>query len=365
MRNGNLETDRLSASRFDYNAPPFSEQQVGERFWHGLLSSHGKSARHFADQYALALQHEEKIHKAFLLTSIKTGLMGVPLVKLLFIVLPIYLLSFGCLLFYFGKSKQKGRTYWIGGCVLVLLSVSTIAVARKVLPNSVKANRLSILSVYPERQRAHLLSYVAVRATARADISIGYRKGSFIRHQEVEASEIEHRQNIGTLFQDLQVQLREMLVDPWYPTTYVKEVFFDLTENARTSLNIGNRVLGQSELPRMLENAWRVTGREMTYLGDVPLDAGPEVSRRRWVTQPRLQMTPQMPPDEGLSGNREWFARILRQEYVLRHLAEEAEASLPSYLIGWTSQGFTDIAVGGNVSTTDETLVIFRPGAEP
>ena len=350
---------------FDYNAPPFSEQQVGERFWHGLLSSHGKSARHFADQYALALQHEEKIHKEFLLTSIKTGLMRVPLVKLLFIVLPIYLLSFGGLLFYFGKSKQKGRIYWIGGCVLVLLSVSTIAVTRNVLPNSVKANRLSILSVYPERQRAHLLSYVSVRATARAEISIGYKKGSFIRHQEVEASEIEHRQNIGTLFQDLQVQLREMLVDPWYPTTYVKEVFFDLTENARTSLNIENRVLGQSELPQTLENAWRVIGREMTYLGDVPLDAEPEVSRTGWVTQPVLQITPKIPPDEGLSGNREWFARILRQEYVLRHLAEEADASLPPYLIGWTSQGnLTNVIVDGNAKTDDETLVIFRPGAE-
>ena len=45
---------------FDYNAPPFSEQQVGETFWHGLLSSYGKSARHFVDQYALALEHEEK-----------------------------------------------------------------------------------------------------------------------------------------------------------------------------------------------------------------------------------------------------------------------------------------------------------------
>ena len=352
---------------FDYNAPPFSEQQVGERFWHGLLSRHGKSARHFTDQYALALQHEEKIHKEFLRKGwvtqplLKTGLMRVPLVKLLFIVLPIYLLSFGGFLFYFGKSKQKGRIYWVGGCVLVLLSVSTIAVARNVLPNSVKANRLSILSVYPERQRAHLLSYVSVRATARAEISTDYKKGSFMRHQEVEASEIEHRQTIGTLFQGSEVQLREMLVDPWYPTTYVKEIFFDLTENARTSLNIGNRVLGQSELPRILENVWRVTGREMTYLGEIALDAEPEVSSTGWVTRPVLQITPKIPPAEGLSGNREWFARILRQEYVLRHLDEEANVNLPPYMIGWTSQGFTDMAVDGNVRTDDETLVIFRP----
>ena len=331
---------------FDYNAPPFSEQQVGETFWHGLLSSYGKSARHFVDQYALALEHEEKIHEEFRSTSVKTGLIGVPLIKLLFIVLPIYLLSFGGLLFYFGKSKQKICTYWIGGCVLVLLSVSTIAAIRVVLPNSVTADRLSILSVYPERQRAHLLSYVSVRAATRAKTSISYTQRSFIRHQEVEDSRVERRQKIGTLFQDSQVQLRELLVGPWYPTTYVKEVFFDV-----------------SELPRPLENAWYVTGREMTYLGNIALDAEPELS----TATLQLQITPQMqiPPDPNkeLNGKRKWFARILRQEYVLRHLAEEAEASVPPYLIGWTSQGnLTDIVVDGNVKTDDETLVIFRPG---
>ena len=243
--------------------------------------------------------------------------------------------------------------------MLVLLSVSTIAAVRVVLPNSVAADRLSILSVYPERQRAHLLSYVSIRAATRAETSIGYTQRSFIRHQEVEDSRLERRQKIGTLFQDSHVQLRELRVDPWQPTTYVKEVFLDLTENARTSLNIGNRVLGQSELPCMLENAWYVTGREMTYLGDVALDAEPELS----TAALQLQITPQIPPDpyKELSGKRKWFARILRQEYVLRHLAEEADASLPPYLIGWASLGnLTDIVVDGNVKTDDDTLVIFR-----
>ena len=325
---------------FDYNAPPFSDQQVGETFWHRLLSNYGKSARHSIDRYALALQHEEKIHEEFLSNSAETGVHQVPLVKLLFVVLPIYLLSFGGLLFYFGKSKQKGRTYWIGGCASVLLSISIIAAARNVLPKSVTVDRLSILSVYPKRQRAHLLSYVSVRAAARAETSISYTKGSFIRHQEVEDSQFEHRQNIGTLVQDSQVELRELLVDPWHPTTYVKEVFLDV-----------------SELPRALENAWYVTGREMTYLGDVALDAEPELSSAGL----QLQITPQIPPDKELSGKRKWFARILRQEYVLRHLEVEADANLPPYFIGWTSQGFTDIIVDGNVKTDDETLVIFRP----
>lgn len=127
---------------------------------------------------------------------------------------------------------------------------------------------------------------------------------------------------------------------PWYPTTYVKEVFLDV-----------------SKLPRVLENAWYVTGKEMTYLGDVALDADPDLS----TASLQQQMTPQIPPDTELKGKRKWFARILRQEYVLRHLEAETAASLPPYLIGWTSQGFTNVSVDGNVKTDDETLVIFRP----
>ena len=329
---------------FDYNAPPFSEQQVGETFWHALLSIHGKSPRHLADQYALALQHEEKIHKKFLLTPVKTGTLQGPLVKLLFIFLPIYLLSFGGFVFYFGRSKQKVRAYWIGGCLLALLSVSTIAAVRNVFPNSLTADRLSILSVYPERQRAHLLSYVSLRSTARAETSIGYRKNSFIRRQEVEDSGVEPNQKIGTLVQDSHVQLRDLLVDPWHPTTYVKEVFLD-------------------QLPRTLENAWRVTGKEMTYLGNVALDTDWE--RELSTALPRVQMTRQIPSAKELSGTREWLAQILRSEQVLRHLAMETDPKLPSYLIGWTSQGFTDMVVDGNVNTNDETLVIFRPGTGP
>ena len=128
----------------------------------------------------LRSQHEEKIYQQFLSTSVKSGSTQVPLIKLLAIVLPVYLLSFGGFLFYFGKLKQKSGIYWIGGLLLVLLSLSTIAVARNVLPNSVTADQLSILSVYPDRNRAHLQNYVSVRATAHAETSIDFTKGNFI-----------------------------------------------------------------------------------------------------------------------------------------------------------------------------------------
>jgi len=360
----NFGEGQILCLAFDYNAPPFSisakkEQQVGETFWSGLLSRHGKSQRHLTDRYALALQHEEKIYQQFLSTSVKSGLTQVPLIKLLAIVLPIYLLSFGGFLFYFGRSlksrdhdhrdgvlqqKRQARLYWIGGLLFVLLSLSTIAVARNVLPNSVTADQLSILSVYPDRNRAHLQSYVSVRATGPAETSIDFIKGNFIRHQKTESP-----QKIGTLVQNSGIHLRGMPVEPWHPTTYVQETFLDA-----------------QELPRILENAWHVRDKEMTYLGNVTLDSRGEVTSplplksRDGVLQQtavlRRRVTPALPPDEGLRGTRKWFARILRQEQVLRHLAEKRGTQPLPYLIGWTSQGFTN-----NVNTNSETLVIFRP----
>lgn len=337
---------------FDYNAPPFgvspknikkSGQRVAETFWHGLLSRHGKSPRHLADRYALALQHEEEIHKHFL-SEMPTR---VPLIKLLAVALPIYLLGFGGFLLYFGKSKQKSRTYWIGGCLFVLLSVSIIVSARKVwFPNRVTADRLSILSVYPEQQRAHLLSYVSLRTASHAETSIDFAKGTFIRHQEVEASKGERPEKIGTLVQGSQVQLRDLSVEPWYPTTYVEEKFLALDDQ---------------QLPHILENAWRVTGKEMTYLGNVTLKNGTELESEPSTAHLRLRVTPKMPPHEALGGTRKTFAQILQRDYVLRYLATEATLNPAPYFVGWTSQSFADIGVDGNINTVNETLVVFRP----
>ena len=344
----NFGDGQIVCLAFDYNASPFSAQQVGETFWIGFLSRYGKSPRHLTDRYALALQHEEKIYQQFSSTSARRGWvtqpLQVPLIKLLAIVLPIYLLSFGSFLFYFGKSKRKVGTYWIGGFLLVLFSLSTIAIARNVLPNSITVNRLSILSIYPDRDRAHLQSYVSLRATARAETSIDLIKGSFIRHQKTERP-----QKLGTLVQDSYVQLQDLPVAPWQPTPYVQETFLDA-----------------QELSRILENAWHVIGKEMTYLGNVTLDTelAPEFS----TAALRRRLTPAMPLDKDLSGTRQWFAQILRQEQVLRYLdlAAETNVHLSPYLIGWASEGFKD-TVGvrfpnpyGNVNTNSETLVIFQ-----
>ena len=364
----NFGDGQIICLAFDYNAPPFGvseknnvggvskktpkqkrpDSSLAETFWHGLLSRHGKSPRHLADRYALALQHEEETHKHFL-SEMPTR---VPLIKLLTIVLPVYLLSFGGFLLYFGRSKQKPHVYWMGGCLFVLLSVITIASAQKVLPNAVTADRLSILSVYPEQQRAHLLSYVSLRATSRAETSIGFTKGTFIRHQKVEDAKGEPFQKIGTLVQDSRVQLRDLSVAPWQPTTFVEEKFL---------------ALNTQQLPHTLENTWRVVGKEMTYWGDVMLRAEsaletPPTSESS-IARLQLQVTPKMPPDEELAGVRKTFAQILQRDYVLRYLATEVDLNSQPYFIGWTSQSFTDVGVNGNINTNAETLVIFHPDA--
>ncbi|RKU37420.1 hypothetical protein C6496_10050 [Candidatus Poribacteria bacterium] len=332
----NFGDGQILCLAYDYNALPLSEQKIGEAFWQHLLSESGKSPRHLADQYALSRQHEERIYKQFL-SKMPTQ---VPLIKLLAVVLPVYLLIFGGLLLNFGRSKRKSSSYWIGSCLFIFFSVCTIAVARNILPNKMTADQLSILSVYPERQRAHLQSFVSIRTVARTETSFGFPDGTFIRHQETELT-----QRIGTLMHDSSVQLQGAFVEPWHPTTYIKEAF-------------------TQQLPVELEDAWRVTGKQITYLGDIPLRTNPKQETELSTAHLRLHSTSKMPPDAELNDTREAFARILQQEGVLQYLMMGTGLNPQPYIIGWTSRNFTDITAGGNFDTNSDTLVIFRPNTE-
>ena len=335
----NFGNGQILCLAFDYNALPFSEQAVGEAFWHRLLSESGKSPRHLSDRYALSRQHEEKIHKQFL-SKMPTQ---IPLIKLLAVGLPVYLLAFGGFLLYFRRSKQKSSVYWVGSCLFVLLSVSTIAIAKNILPNRIASDRLSILSIYPDRQRGHLQSFVSIRAASRTKTSIGFPKGTFIRHRETELF-----QKLGTLVQGSHVQLQNVFVEPWHPTTYVKETF-------------------TQQLPVKLENAWSVTDKEITYLGNISLRGQkPFVPENGVTTDKSVNRRPlKIPPDKKLNGTRKAFARILQQEGVLQYLTMKAGLSQQPCIIGWTSQGFTDMLTDRSVNANDETLVIFHPDAKP
>ena len=330
----NFGDGQILCLAYDYNALPFSEQKVAEAFWQYLLSESGKSPRHLADQYALSRQHEERIYKQFL-SKMPTQ---VPLIKLLAVILPVYLLIFGGFLRNFGRSKRKSSSYWIGSSLFILFSVCTIAGARNILPNNMTADQLSILSVYPERQRAHLQSFVSIRTIARTETSFGFPNGTFIRHQETELP-----QRIGTLRRDSDVQLQDVFVEPWHPTAYIKEAF-------------------TQQLPVELQDAWRVTGKQITYLGDIPLRTNPKQETGLSTAHLRLHSTSKMPPYEELDDTREAFARILQQEGVLQYLMMGTGLNPQPYIIGWTSRNFTDIAAGGNFNVNSDTLVIFRPG---
>lgn len=341
----NFGSGQIISFAFDYNAPPFSDLKAGETFWRWLLKTHGKSPRLFANKYAPFRQHEDKIHKQFL-SKMPTQ---IPLIKLLAVVLPVYLFSFGGFLLYFGKrrrSPQKRiRSYWIGGLIFVFVSVSAIGIARAVLPKKIETDRFSILSIYPEQKNAHLQSYVSFRTTARTKTSIALVQNTFIRPLSTE--------NVAKppqFFQGSPFQLQEISLEPWFPSTYVKETFFPLDTQ-------------QSQIT--LENAWRIIGEEAAYLGTVTLG-----SSGFWSSELPSKTIKKIPPDEGLDETRKSFAQILQREGGLQYLLKPENAlainkiQTRTVLIGWMSQleqvstNVSLMLTDENVTVNDETLVI-------
>lgn len=298
---------------FDYNAPPFSEQKAGETFWRWLLKTHGKSEKLHAERYAPFRVHEEKLHKQFL-SKMPTQ---IPIIRLLSIVLPIYLLSFGGFLFYVGKSgksaQKRNRTYWIGGLFFVLISVSAIGVTHAVLPKNITTERFSILSIYPEGKNAHLESYVSLRTAARTQTLMPLTPNSFIRPLR--------KKSIAKppqLLYDSTFRLREISLEPWRPSTYVIESIFPYDTS-------------QHEL--QLENAWQISGQKANYLGAITLG-------RNYSESSQLQnrTAQKLPLYEGLSEGQMAYAKILQQEGLLQYLLKDVEVQNRKVLVGWTSQ---------------------------
>ena len=324
---------------FDYNAPPFSELKAGETFWRWLLNTHGKSERLQAERFAPFRQHEEKFHKQFL-SKMPTQ---IPIIKLLSIVLPIYLLSFGGFLFYIGKSEKsaekRSRRYWIGGLIFVLVSVSVIGIVRGVLPKRITTEGFSILSIYPERQNAHLQSYVSLMTAVRTDTSIPLTPNSFIRPLRMKAIS-----KPPQLSDDSTYQLREISVEPWSPSTYVMESFFAYDTS-------------QHEL--QLENAWQISGEEANYLGTITVG-----SNHLDSSNSQSRTIQKIPFYDGLSEIQTAYAKILQQEGLLQYLLKDVEIHNRKVLIGWTSQlnrmssAIPILSADEIVNANDETYVI-------
>ena len=330
---------------YDYNAPPFSELKAGETFWRWLLNTHGKSQRLQTERYAPFRQHDEKIHKQFL-SKMPTQ---IPIIKLLSIVLPIYLLSFGGFLFYIGKSgksaQKKNRRYWIGGLIFVVASVSANVVAQTVLPKKISTERFSILSIYPERKNAHLESYVSLRAAARTNTSIPLSSNSFIRPLRMKSVT-----KPPQLSYDSTYQLRDISIEPWSPSTYVMESFF--------TFDTSQDVL-------QLDNAWQISGARANYLGTIALGRN-----NSWSPESQSRTIQRLPLYDSLSERRMAYAKILQQEGLLQYLLKpeaqptDVEVQNRKVIIGWTSQlkqvpsVIPIMSADENVNANDEIYVI-------
>ena len=340
-----LGSGQIISLAFDYNAPPFSNLKVGETFWRWLLTTHGKSPKLLSEKYAPFRKHEEKIHKQFLSKMPNQ----VPLIKLLSVILPLYILCFGGMTFYFSRRKRslrkKFRRYWISGLIFVFVSVTAISVARAVLPKKTTTEQFSILSIYPERKNAHIQSYVSFRAAARTKTHIPLTQKTFIRPLEYK-----NITNPSLFLQGTPFQQRDVIIEPWKPSNYIKEVFipFDTQETAIT-----------------LENTWRIAGETATYLGTVALGEDNLSS-----SESSSESIGKIPSLKGLDGTRKTFAKILQQEGLLQYLMQaENELKIDNtqqrkVLIGWTSQldqilaAIPHIATSEVVSSNGETLVI-------
>lgn len=329
---------------FDYNAPPFSDVHEGEMFWRWFLKTYGKSPIFHSDKYALFRQHEDKLQKQFM-SKMPTQ---VPLIKSLAIILPIYLLCLGGLHLFLGKRslspQNRNRIFWIGGIIFVLVSITAITVGRAILPKKIQTDRLSILSIYAEQDKAKLQSFVSLRTTARINTSIKLAQDTFIRPLKTEEST-----NSPEFFQGSPFQLQEVLIEPWKPTTFVYKSIIPLN-------------LKWSQV--QIENTWRIIGDQATYIGNATLG-----SRETWNTESLSETVTKIPSNQGLNGIRKAFAHILQSEGLLQYLIySNSHTPIDStqnrpVLIGWMSGlnkllSMNPLMSSQNISSNNETLVI-------
>ena len=345
----NFGSGQIICLAFDYNAPPFSNLKAGETFWRWFLTTHGKSPKRFADKYAPYREHEEKINELFL-AKMPTQ---VPLIKLLAIILPLYLIGCGGIVFYVGKRNSSPRKrmlrYWIGTLIIVLVSVSAIGFARVVLPKDVEIDMFSILTIYPEKQNAPSLlcwqTYISLRSFAYTETSITLHEDNVIRPLLNEG-----RTQPAEFYQNTQAYLERIIVEPWSPSTYVYNHFF----TADTQLN-----------EMTLENTWIIKGEKAVDLGTITIGKD-----NRLLQKPLNEIVKKIPPTEELAGKREKFAKILQQEGLFLYLSKPEnllntdDIKTRTILIGW-HQGATPISQEGSNKIVDsETFVIMYLDSE-
>ena len=335
----NFGSGQIICLAFNYNAPPFSNLKAGETFWRWFITTHAKSPKRFTDKYAPFRQHDEKINKLFL-SKMPTQ---VPLIKLLATVLPLYLIGCGGIVFYAGRRTSSPRKrmyrYWLGGLIIVIVSVSTIGFTRVVLPKDVEIDQFSILTIYPERKNAHLQTYVSLRSFASTKTSITLYQDDVMRpllnKDKTQPAEF---------YQNTQVYLEEIIVEPWSPSTYVNDHFLP-TDTQKKEMT--------------LENSWIIKGEKAVNLGTITIGKDNKLPQL-----PLNEIVKKIPSTEGLTGNREKFAKILQQEGLFLYLSNPtnllntADIKPQTVLIGWYQGETLFSQEGSNKTVESETFVI-------
>ena len=322
---------------FDYNAHPFAQSPGHDKFWAWMLKTVGRSPRRLEALYDRSRKHHEKIQA--LLSSVSST--RAPLIRGLAIFLLLYLLSFGGFTVWAGKRQDRLGKYWIAGFLITLFFSCVVILSRYFVPSSVSMNRLSVCSVYPERGRAHLQSYLGMISSAHTRTSIRFNSGTFIKPLIPKESLPLH------LVESKETRLRQATLDAWFTSTYVVESFADFPDKAPEYEEDAGEKWIRHHLPNALENAWFIDGDGYAYLGAVQPNDRVKIKER--------STTSKMPPfSQELSGTRQKFAQILSGEVVLRYLVRE---DVPK-LVGWVRQSLLPMELNHLVNADDETFMI-------
>ena len=326
---------------FDYNVSPFANLSGSEEFWSWLFETTGRSPRRLEARNNPHRRHHEKIHK--LLTSMPST--HAPLIWFLSAFLSVYLLSFGGLTWWAGRHRRSGkRPYWMSGILLTMFFSCAILLLRHFLPSLILVHRFSILSVYPERERAYLQSYLGLIASAHSETSIQFNGGTVIKPLTPIATSPLH------LVESKDYQLRQATLSPWRTSGYFAESFLDFSHPSFPLVERGDDDATEwikHHLPDTLENAWLIDGEEYSYLGSIPTNTSAKIKKDFNSALVR-------PFPKELSGTRKQFAQILSSEVVLRYLMREEGAKL----VGWLRKSFLPMELNHPVNAVDETFVI-------
>lgn len=333
-----LGSGQIISLGFDYNAPPFSDSLGAEAFWEWLLGAENRTPRHVEARYEADRRHDEKIQTILAAASSAEA----PLIRLLLVFLAVYVLGFGALIWWGGKGKP--RLYWVGGITLAVLFSCGVVLPRYFVPSPVSVNRLSILSVYPSTNRAHLQTYMGIIASASVETPIQFQEGTFIRPlTETVAPPL---QLVASEKAEDSSILRQAALDPWVTRAYFAEAFIDfpvhlLWEEGMTTDRI------EHGLPYTLENAWLIDQGEYPHIGTIPPATVVEIKDgpKRYNRSPLSQ---------ALVGTRKAFMGILIGEVVLRYLAQETTPKL----VGWTQTPPLSMSMNHPMNAVDETLVV-------